>query len=160
MLRCSIALFFVVLVVGCGTKQGPLKAVSSVSSAPNETQQSLPEIDEGEGGLVDEQVIIVPAPQNKKYQVTPAVQSLLEQSTAKFKIGQFAQAANLLERGINISPNNPQLWQRLAIVRFKQQNYKQAKQLAVKSNVLVEGDNNVREINDRIIRRSNFFLAP
>lgn len=157
-MRCGFVIMLFVLMAGCGTKHGSVKTSGSEA---HESSQSMPEV-ENRGAVLEaeEQVIIVPAPKNKKYQVTPVVQSLLEKSVAKFKVGQLAQAANLLERGINISPNNPQLWQRLAMVRFKQQNYQQAKQLAIKSNVLVEGVSSIREINNHIIRRSNLFLAP
>lgn len=148
-------LILLLFLVGCGTKQGPIKTDDSRVLLPENTYYLEEEFPED-----DEAVVLLPTPKNKKFVVTPVVQSLLDKSKNKYLLAEFEAAASFLERGINISPNNPLLWQRLAVVRFKQRNYKQAKQLAVKSNVLVEGDNTLRAINEKIIRQANQFLAP
>jgi len=108
----------------------------------------------------DDLLVIIPAPQNKKYISTPVVDDLLAKSQRKFETNELPAAANFIERGINITPNNPLLWQRLALIRFEQRNYQQAKQLALKSNILVEGNIELRRANENIIRQANELLAP
>jgi len=107
-----------------------------------------PEIEE------HEKVVIVSPPSVKKHASVPVVKRLLSKSNKKFKAKEYHAAANLIERGINISPDDPILWQRLAAIRLEEGNYKQAKQLATKSNVLIEGDPDLREINNGIINQA------
>jgi len=102
---------------------------------------------------LDKMVIIRP----KKKQVfisKPVVRNLLKKAQLKSNALDYESAITLLERGITISPNNPLLWQRMADVRLKQGDFQQARQLAKKSNVLVEANNDLRLINMRIIDES------
>ena len=131
--------FLLLFISACSTtKTKPVSVIKPIEQLPD-----------------DDVVIIVPAPENKKYVSSAVVQGLLDKSRRKFEKGDFSAATNFLERGINISPNNPLLWQRLAVIRFEQGNYRQAKQLAAKSNVLVEGDQRLRAINEKIIHQAN-----
>ena len=106
----------------------------------------------------DDQVIVIPPAEKKRYISTPVVQRILFKSKNKFENKEFDAAVNYLERGINIAPNNPKLWNMLAAIRLEQGNYKQAKQLAKKSNVLVEGDDELRAFNRQIIDRADWLL--
>jgi len=146
-LQLAISLCFL-LMVGCSTTVKKPDAIL----APGEIEQVIPGIDK-EG-----RVISVPAPTGKKYTSSPVVKGLLDRSQRKFEIKDYVAAANYLERGINISPNDPLLWQRLALIRFEQGNYHQAKQLAKKSNVLVESDKDLRGINEGIIQQVDQLL--
>ncbi len=137
--------FIVLLMAGCSatkTKFEPMQESNFLTTDENEA------------------LVVIPAPQNKKYISTPVVDDLLAKSQGKFETHELPAAANFIERGINITPNNPLLWQRLALIRFEQGNYQQAKQLALKSNILVEGNVELRRANEKIIRRSNQLLAP
>ena len=79
------------------------------------------------------------------YEMKPVVVSLLKKAGHRMDAEDYDAAANFLERGISISPNNPVLWQELATVRLKQGDFYQAEQLAVKSNVLGEANNELRD---------------
>ena len=81
----------------------------------------------------------------------PVVRNLLNKAKLRSDVMDYDSAIHLLERGIAISPNDPILWQNMAAVRLKQGDLAQAKQLALKSNVLVEADEELRSINLRII---------
>jgi len=145
-----IAVIFIVLIAGCSTST---KKTDSILE-PEVIENKLP----GMGD--DERVIAIPPPTREKYQSSPVVRGLLMKSKRKFDAKEFDAAANYIERGINISPNDPMLWQRLAVIRFEQGDFKQAKQLAKKSNVLVETDLELRTVNEAIIERANRVLSP
>lgn len=85
------------------------------------------------------------------YEMKPVVVSLLKKAGQRMDAEDYDSAANFIERGISISPNNPVLWQQLATVRLRQGDFFQAEQLAVKSNVLGESDNLLRLKNWKII---------
>jgi len=148
--RHIFVVFFIMLMVGCGTTT---KKTDSVLK-PEVIEKSLPGVGD------DDRVIVVPPPIREKYQSSPVVQGLLMKSKDKFDAKEFEAAANYIERGINISPNDPMLWQRLAVIRFEQGDFKQAKQLAKKSNVLVETDVELRAVNESIIDQVNRLTSP
>jgi len=141
---------FIVFITGCSTTA---KKTDSVLE-PEVIDNKLPGIGD------DERVIAIPPPPREKYQSSPVVRGLLMKSKDKFDAKEFDAAANYIERGINISPNDPMLWQRLAVIRLEQGDFKQAKQLAKKSNVLVESDIEIRTANEAIIEQANRLLSP
>jgi tetratricopeptide (TPR) repeat protein len=138
---------------GCTTTIKKTEAVlePEVVNLPEPEIQNKQPLDD----LIEDSVTVIPPPEDKHFVSTPVVQGLLKKSRNKFEAREFEAAANFLERGINIAPNDPMLWQRLAAIRFEQGNYKQAKQLAKKSNILVESDKTLREINNDIINQVN-----
>ena len=75
---------------------------------------------------------IEPAPTTTK----PVVLALLRDSDQAISSGQYQNASLALERALRIEPRNALLWHRLAKLRFQQQQYHQAIQLASKSNTL------------------------
>ena len=79
-----------------------------------------------------------------------AVVALLAKAQTQTTAGQLDQASGSLERALRIEPRNPFLWQELARVRLEQGQYRQAENLASKSNALA-GDN-------RRLRRENWQL--
>ena len=80
-----------------------------------------------------------------------AVVSLLNKARSQSTAGQLHEASASLERAVRIEPRNPYLWQELARVRLEQGQYRQAENLAAKSNSLIAGDGAVRRENWRII---------
>jgi len=141
---------FALFVVGCGTtSKKPASVLEPVIVEP-----ALPGLKD------DDRVIAIPPPPREKYKTSPIVQRFLTKSKDKFDAKEFEAAANYIERGINISPNDPMLWQRLAVIRLEQGDFKQAKQLATKSNILVETDLELRAVNESIIKRANRLLSP
>lgn len=82
--------------------------------------------------------------------MSPAAQGLLASAQQQLKLSNWEGAANYLERALRIEPRNAVLWGRLATVRYEQRNWRQAVQLAAKSNTLV-GSN-------KSLRRQNWYL--
>ena len=85
---------------------------------------------------------------------SPAVASLLGQAEAASRERDWSAAAVSLERGLRIEPRNPVLWNRLAEVRLQQGQFRQAEQLAAKSNSLAGGDRLLQTRNWRLIARA------
>ncbi len=80
-----------------------------------------------------------------------AVQALLSKAQSQAAAGQLDAAGANLERALRIEPRNSVLWQELARVRLDQGQYRQAENLAVKSNALAGGNRNLQAGNWRII---------
>jgi Tfp pilus assembly protein PilF len=80
-----------------------------------------------------------------------AVISLLNKAQQQSAAGRLDEARASLERALRIEPHNPVLWQELARVRLEQGQYRQAENLAAKSNVLARSDRYLQAKNWRII---------
>jgi cytochrome c-type biogenesis protein CcmH/NrfG len=89
----------------------------------------------------------------------PAVMALLEKAKAQRATDRLPEASASLERALRIEPRNPRLWQELARVRLAQGQYRQAENLAVKSNTLAAGDKPLRRENWRIIGQARTDLG-
>ncbi|MBU4566363.1 MAG: hypothetical protein KMY53_03515 [Desulfarculus sp.] len=94
---------------------------------------------------------LTPAPEPSH---NSAVLALLDQAKSQAAAGQSASAGASLERALRIEPRNPYLWQELARVRLGQKKYRQAENLAAKSNALAGGDRSLRAANWRIIAQA------
>lgn len=71
----------------------------------------------------------------------------------------WEKASRNLERALNIAPDSPLLWQRLAAVRFSQGHYRQVEALAHKSNALAGGDVALQQMNWRMIAAARAALG-
>jgi len=80
-----------------------------------------------------------------------AVQTLLNKAHDEVAAGRMEAAGANLERALRIEPRNPVLWQELAQVRLDQRQYRQAENLAAKSNSLAGGNRYLEIENQRII---------
>ncbi len=89
-----------------------------------------------------------PAPQSSN---NTAVIALLNKAQHQSAAGRQDEARASLERALRIEPHNPVLWQELARVRLEQGQYRQAENLAAKSNVLAGADRYLQAKNWRII---------
>jgi tetratricopeptide (TPR) repeat protein len=81
---------------------------------------------------------------------SPVVSRLLATAEQQRNAGNADAAANALERALRIEPRNAMLWSRLADIRYTQNDFRQAVQLAAKSNTL-SGTNSQ-------LRRQNWYL--
>jgi predicted Zn-dependent protease len=79
------------------------------------------------------------------------VLALLGQADQENAAGHLPAAGASLERALRIEPRNPVLWQKLAQVRLEKGEYRQAENLAAKSNALAPEDRRLRAENWRII---------
>lgn len=80
-----------------------------------------------------------------------AVIALLNKAKKQSAAGRMEEASANLERALRIEPRNPLLWHELARVRLEQGQYRQAENMAAKSNMLVGTNRDQRAKNWRII---------
>ena len=80
-----------------------------------------------------------------------AVLALLNKAHQQSAAGRMDAASADLERALRIEPRNPVLWQELARVRLEQGQYRQAENMAAKSNALAAGSRYLQRENWRII---------
>jgi len=97
------------------------------------------------------EIRVLPPVETQVFHMKPVVKRLLKKAKQQFREKNYHATVDLLEMAIDISPTNPFTWQQLALVRLKQQNYSQAEQLAVKSNLLGEQNDELRMKNWQII---------
>lgn len=70
----------------------------------------------------------------------------------------FARAAEIVQRGLRITPDNAVLWQRFAVVEFAQGNYAQAEQNALRSIRFSPKDDELMGMNNNIIAAAKELL--
>ncbi|MFP4307410.1 MAG: tetratricopeptide repeat protein, partial [Desulfococcaceae bacterium] len=69
--------------------------------------------------------------------------------------GEYDRALATAERAIRIDGTNPELWQLMARIQIKREEFAQAEQLARKSNMLAGNNDSLRAENWRIIADSH-----
>jgi Tfp pilus assembly protein PilF len=80
-----------------------------------------------------------------------AVIALLDKAKKQSAAGRMGEAGANLERALRIEPRNPLLWHELALVRLAQGQYRQAENMAAKSNMLAGSNRHLQPENWRII---------
>jgi predicted negative regulator of RcsB-dependent stress response len=80
-----------------------------------------------------------------------AVIALLGKAKKRSAAGRMDEASADLERALRIEPRNPVLWHELARVRLEQGQYRQAENMAAKSNMLAGNNRYLQAKNWRII---------
>ena len=83
--------------------------------------------------------------------ISPAAAELVQRAERESAQGRHEEAAILLERAVRIEPGHPVVWQNLAVVRYRQGDYSQAEQLALRSNALGRDYPDLRIINWELI---------
>ncbi|RAI66387.1 hypothetical protein DOZ80_21225 [Pseudomonas fluorescens] len=78
--------------------------------------------------------------------------TLIETASRQYESGQLDQAAATLERALHIQPNNPATLHYLGVLRLQQGQYQQAETLAMRSNVRVGGNVELRNRNFQLIQ--------
>jgi len=66
----------------------------------------------------------------------------------------YRQAELAMERALRIEPKNGYYWYTLAEIKFADKQYGKMKQLCLKSKSLAGGDNNLIQLNDRLINKA------
>jgi len=82
------------------------------------------------------------------------IKNILQQADQASYEYRWEDAAVILERGLRIEPRNALLWQRLAQVRYAQNNFQQAIQLAAKSNTFAARKRRLKKQNAKIMANS------
>ncbi len=80
-----------------------------------------------------------------------AVSPLAEQAEKQMHRGELDRAYATAERAVRIDPDNAQMWNLMARIQFKKENYSQAEQLARKSNLHAQGNRPLQSQNWKII---------
>lgn len=135
----------------------PLLVLSACISTPSIDVPTQEPAKVEERAVVDGQALPLPEDSNIKAQslgysesMSAVASRLLASAVSNKAVGDFDSAVGDLERALRIEPRNPLLWYQLADVRYSQKNFKQAIQLAAKSNTLAG--------NDKSLRRQNWVL--
>ncbi|KNH22367.1 hypothetical protein ACS77_21965 [Pseudomonas syringae] len=85
-------------------------------------------------------------------QSNSASTTLIETASRQYENGQLDQAAATLERALHIQPNNPATLHYLGVLRLQQGEYQQAETLAVRSNMRVGRNVELRNRNFQLIQ--------
>lgn len=83
--------------------------------------------------------------------LSPAARSLADKADRASREGKHEEAAAYLERALRIAPKHPVLWQNLAVVRYRQQDYAKVEGLAMKSNTLAPNVPSLQRVNWELI---------
>lgn len=134
-----------------------LVAVLSFLTACSSTRDLTPPATVEDRAVVDGEAL--PLPEDDVIQaesmghtqgMSPVVKRLVSAAQQQRSQQDWDGAADSLERALRIEPRNALLWAKLADVRFAQQAWRQAIQLAAKSNTLAGAD--------QTLRRQNWYL--
>jgi tetratricopeptide (TPR) repeat protein len=87
------------------------------------------------------------------------VLDLLAQSKLAMEETHYQNAESLLKRALRIEPSNAWLWHNMAVLKFYQEDYKQAIQQALKSNNLEKNNPQLKENNSKVIKQSYIELG-
>ena len=101
----------------------------------------------GEALPLPEQDVFTAEPLRGDKPMTPVVARLVAMAGDQRRVGNWASAASSLERALRIEPRNGRLWSWLAQVRYDQEAWQKAIQLAAKSNTLSGGSSNLLRQN-------------
>lgn len=91
------------------------------------------------------------AERNATTQSNKASTALIETASQQYADGQLEKAASTLERALQIQPNNPATLHYLGVLRLEQGQYQQAETLALRSNVGVGDNVQLRNRNFQLI---------
>lgn len=90
---------------------------------------------------------------------SPVALAFLEDANKYTMTGDSSRAVASLERGLDIEPKNPWLWNRLAAERLKQKVWGKAITLAKKSNAFASSHNQLQKDNWQIIVQARMALG-
>lgn len=90
---------------------------------------------------------------------SPVALAFLKDADKYTTAGDSARAIASLERGLDIEPKNPWLWNRLASERLQQKMWAKAITLAKKSNAFASGHNKLQKDNWQIISQASMAMG-
>ena len=90
---------------------------------------------------------------------SPVALAFLQDADKYTTAGDSDRAVASLERGLDIEPKNPWLWNRLASERLKQEKWAKAITLAKKSNAFASGHKQLQKDNWQIISQASTALG-
>lgn len=162
-LRVVILLLLMSALTACATNSAVNNSRPVVDQP---VQQRLPPQNTTDRVVVDGTVL--PLPQERtiasyslpeRQPVSSVVSDLMKKAQSQSQAGDFDSAANSLERALRIEPRNAKLWNRLAGVRYSQESWQKAIQLAAKSNTLSGQNKSLRRENWHLMSNSHKALG-
>jgi outer membrane biosynthesis protein TonB len=127
----------------------PLEPPPKAAEPPAEASAAAPAAAPAPAPAPKREVVLPPA------EITPkgnqAVVALLDSAKQYVARSDWDKAAAALERAVRLEPKNAGIWHDLAQIRLQQRQYKQAEDLAAKSNSLAGSDRQVKSRNWKVI---------
>jgi len=156
----SILIFINLFLTACSTTSehnAPVDDRSVSKTIPQDVTTEIPQVTKPDTGFVIEDSH---RQQSISEQSTsPVALAFLKDADEYTSAGDSARAVASLERGLDIEPKNPWLWNRLASVRLQQKMWKKAITLAKKSNAFASGHNQLQKDNWQIISQASMALG-
>ena len=156
----SILIFINLFLSACSTTSehnAPVDDRSESYTTPQDVTTESPEVTTAETELVIEdghrQESI------SEQSTSPVALAFLNDADKYTSAGDSARAVASLERGLDIEPKNPWLWNRLASERLQQKMWAKAITLAKKSNAFASGHNQLQKDNWQIISEARIALG-
>jgi len=125
----------------CGT----VSKLDVATQKPSEVEDRA--VIDGEIAPLPDETVVVATPLNNVPESSPVVRRLMSSARSQSEQADFDGAASSLERALRIEPRNAELWARLADVRYAQEAWRKAIQLAAKSNTLIGHNSDLRRRN-------------
>ncbi len=160
LIYASILIFINLFFSACSTTSkhnAPVDDRSATKTASQDVTTVSPEVTNAETEFVHED-------SNREESISeqstsPVALAFLEDADKYTIAGDSARAVASLERGLDIEPKNPWLWNRLASERLKQKMWARAITLAKKSNAFASGHNQLLKDNWQIISQARKALG-
>jgi tetratricopeptide (TPR) repeat protein len=156
----SILIFINLFLTACSTTSehnAPVDDRSASKTIPQGVTTEIPQITKPDTEFVIED-------SHRKQSISeqstsPVALAFLKDADKYTSAGDSARAVASLERGLDIEPKNPWLWNRLASERLKQKMWTKAITLAKKSNAFASGHNQLQKDNWQIISQASMALG-
>jgi len=160
LLSTSILIFINLFLSACSTTPEQNVPVEDRSVSDKASQDVITESRK----VTNVETEIVPEDSHREGSVSeqptsPVALAFLKDADKYTTAGDSARAVASLERGLDIEPKNPWLWNRLASERLKQKMWVKAITLAKKSNAFASGHNKLQKDNWQIISEARMALG-
>jgi len=167
LLSTSILIFINLFFSACSTtseRNVPVEDRSATISSQQDTGNETNLVTNTEKEPESIQENIVPGDSRRQESIiaqstSPVALAFLEDADKYTTEGDSDRAVASLERGLDIEPKNPWLWNRLASERLKQKMWAKAITLAKKSNAFASGHNQLQKDNWQIIAQARTALG-
>lgn len=156
----SILIFINLFLSACSTTSehnAPVDDRSASNTTPQDVTTESPEVTTAETELVIEDSHRQESISEQS--TSPVALAFLNDADKYTSAGDSARAVASLERGLDIEPKNPWLWNRLASERLQQKMWAKAITLAKKSNAFASGHNQLQKDNWQIIAEARIALG-
>jgi predicted Zn-dependent protease len=160
LIHASILIFINLFLSACSTTtehNAPVDDRSASKTTPQDVITESPKVTNAETGFVPEDSHRQESISEQS--TSPVALAFLKDADKYTTAGDSARAVASLERGLDIEPKNPWLWNRLASERLQQKMWAKAITLAKKSNAFASGHKQLQKDNWQIISQARMALG-